>query len=332
MQNICDLVAAIKRADRYYYFHAVNVRTRRDLTLAELRFLRQHSSDAEIHAGQYIHGFSKDVLKIVKPDLAAQQFIAALPGAMINRLEVAKDLIVGAEIKWALRDVFDDHFVQPWHGDQVQWRLNGGSYTSGKRARRKFAWYADEEAKVTGEVDCFHLEGRHVGVQSVRRAGVEHPRDLLTFDHGAYWAKRLTLFEVDYERLGRLHVSRGQRRRRPLLQVSRGGFVFNIDRAVGCILFRALSVHPGQHCRSVQQFVDVYGRGPFLKPHPIVEPLILMFNLHKSKISELSHCPPSTFPEFEHANSHEGGQTGSDDTQHGGGIAAETNLKGDFDQ
>jgi hypothetical protein len=274
MQNVRDLVAAIKRADKYHYFHAVNVRTRHDLIPTELRFLREHASNADSNRGNYIPGFSSDVLTIVKPDLEAQQFMAALPGAMVNRIEVAFDLIVGAEIKWALRDLFDAYFVQPWHGKHVQWREKGGSYSSGTRARRKFTWYADRESKVTNDVDCFHLEGRHIGVQWVRRAGVAHPRDLLNFDHQGYWTKCLTLFEVDFERLGRVHLSRGQRRRKPLLRNTRGGFVFNVDHAVGTAMFRVRSEHPGQECRSVQRFVDVYGRGPYLRPHPIVQALI----------------------------------------------------------
>jgi hypothetical protein len=174
MLNICELVDAIKRADRHFYFHAVNVRTRRDLTSAKLKFLRQHASDADLHPGWFIPGFSMDVLKIVRPDLEARQFIAEeLPGAMVNRIEVTTDWIVGTEIKWALRDLFDDHFVQPWHGDQMQWRENGGSYSSGKTARRKFTWYSDRSAKVTGEDDCFHFwsgaAGEHGNVRIRRK-------------------------------------------------------------------------------------------------------------------------------------------------------------------
>jgi len=192
---------------------------------------------------------------------------------MVNRLEVAIDVIVDAESKWALRDLFDEHFVQPWHGaDRVQIRYNGGSQTGARTkpkqsARRHyFEWYCDRPSKLTGE-DCFHLEGRHVGVGAVRSVGIEHPRDLLGFDHDAYWREHLSLFDIDCERLGRLHLNRlrRERRRHPLLHETRNGFVYNIDRATGNALLRVSAAHPDQPYRSVQHFVDSYGRGVFLQ-------------------------------------------------------------------
>ena len=153
-----------------------------------------------------------------------------------------------------------------------------------------FAWYADRRSKVTGEW-CFHIEGRHVGVQAVRRAGVHHPRDLLTFDHEAYWQKWLHLYEIDLERLGRYHLNRQTRERRqhPLLLKSRCGFVYNRDRSVGSALYRALSVHPRQHCRSIQQFVATYGRGPFLQP--LQGDTLSMFNIKQSLLLKIRACP-----------------------------------------
>jgi hypothetical protein len=135
MANISTSALGIKPLAKRNYFDAIKVRTRRDLTLVERRFLRKHAHFAGVHRGRYIPGFSLGVLTVVAPEVAALQFIAELPGAIINRLEIAVDVIVDAETKWMLRGVFDEHFVQPWHRTKVQCRLEGGP-TAVKQMRR----------------------------------------------------------------------------------------------------------------------------------------------------------------------------------------------------
>jgi hypothetical protein len=287
---------------RYPFFDKVNIRMGRKLTHDEMSFLRENATFADTNPGHYVRGFVSDVLTIVNPNEAALQLLVELPKAMVNWLEVAVDLIVDADTKWLLRDLFDQHFVQPWHGRHVQIRLDGGSYSGQAAAQRKFAWYASHPSKVSGEIDCFHLEGRYRGVQAVRRVGVERPRDLLHFDHVAYWAKHLTLFELDLERLGRHHLNRLCRGRRQhvLLREYRGGLVRNIDRAIGSALYRTLSVHSRQHCRSLQRFVDVYGRGPFLQPCHAP----LLFNIKQSLLLKRPACSLDNSPVIGIENAH----------------------------
>ena len=169
----------------YHYFHAINIRVRQNLTCEEIRFLRQNADFVTVRRGNYIRGYSMGVLTVVNPKQPALDFMAEYPSAMVNRLEIAVDLICDANTKHYLRDLFDKHFVQPWHSRQVQIRFDGGTY-SRRYGQRQYVWYHDRPSKVTGEVDCFHLEARHWGVEAVRRVGIQHPGDLLTFDHDKY--------------------------------------------------------------------------------------------------------------------------------------------------
>ena len=255
--------------DRYHHFDKLSLRTPTYVTCGDLRFLRKHAHSVFPYRGRYIRGFCDRGVTVVCAKAPALQLIAELPNARINHIEVAVDLICDAHTKYMLRDLFDEHFVQPWHGGHVQSRFESGTL-SRRRGACQYEWYCDRHSKVTGEVDCFHLEGRHFGVEAVRRVGIEHPRDLLTFDHDKYWRKNLKLFEADPERLGRFYLNqlRRERRRHPLLHHTRNGFVYNVDRATGNTLLHVLSMHlrqanPSQCQRSIQCFVDQFGEGSF---------------------------------------------------------------------
>jgi len=95
-----------------------------------------------------------------------------------------------------VHEYFDAYFVQPWHGKhETQLRHKGmTSYSGQHRPGHWFAWYSDRPSKVTGEADCFHIEGRYQGVASLRKIGVHHPRALLSFDHQANWSKHMRLY------------------------------------------------------------------------------------------------------------------------------------------
>ena len=134
-----------------------------------------------------------------------------------------------------------------------------------RRPGRRYVWYADSESKCTRGPHCFHIETRCVGASALRQVGIQSIGDLVTFDHVAHWRKYLRLFEVDLERLGRYHSNRrsGSRRQHVRLR-HRGAFPRNVDRSLGAAIFHQNSLNEWQDFRSVQNFVDRYGRGPFL--------------------------------------------------------------------
>lgn len=195
--------------------------------------------------------------------------LATLQHLSINRVEVALDVILNDQAaKRRLHQLFNTNFVQPWHKGKQTFEYPDGTYREIRRLPgRNYKWYCDKPDRIWNNPHCFHLEGCHQGIRAVRRLGLQNCTDLLSFDFASYWRDHLRLFEVDLDRLGRFHNNRltGQRRRSAWQKIC-CTFCYNADRARGSVLFRSRAAHSMQEVRSVQQFVDCYGRGPFLVP------------------------------------------------------------------
>jgi hypothetical protein len=241
------------------FFDKINLRAAYPLDRERLGFLRANSHSVDPITSKYPfghpgHRYSKLRYTIVCPNQRAQHFIDDLPEDLfkVNYVEPALDFITSDNITpWHILDLFDTQFVHPWHRQQEVRHFDNGGTVTGRR-RFWFAWYCDKPSKSTGEPHCFHLEARCQGLPVLRK--IQFTK-LTTFDHIGFWERRLNLYEVDRERLGR----HGTRRRKPLIHRSRGSsFVYNVDRARGCGLFN-------RGPRTVQALIDNYGRGPFLR-------------------------------------------------------------------
>jgi hypothetical protein len=174
-------------------------------------------------------------------------------------VELALDTIMPDEQScWQLRDLFDNHYVQRWHGKrETRLFIGAGGRTAKGRSRGiTLSWYDDRPSKITGETPCFHLEAQVQGSGAIRRLGINHPRDLLSLDHAALWGRQLTgcFFTVNVERLYRTWENRHRKTKRRKPDIDKNGR--NRDAAKGAVLFRA--------CGSVQAVVDQIGRGRFL--------------------------------------------------------------------
>jgi hypothetical protein len=175
-------------------------------------------------------------------------------------------MIVGQETKFELLQRFDCGFVQPKHRQNVKHFSNGGTVTGQRRFW--FTWYVDRPSKIIGARHCFHLEARCQGRQVLEQIGFEK---LLTFDLAAFWRRYLDhLYQVDLQRLGRHHLNRTNGTRRQQALVHRAGsFSFDVDRAIGCIIYNraryaATKIDNQDKPKSAQHLVKYYGRGPFL--------------------------------------------------------------------
>jgi len=97
--------------------------------------------------------------------------------------------------------------------------------------------------------------------------------DLIDFDHRAHWQRYLACYRIDFAQLA--NKIAGTRRQKPNI----------VDAAKASLLFRALSAHERQQMRSVQRFVDQFGRGRFL--HRVDVSGLL------SSIDYVDECPKS---------------------------------------
>jgi hypothetical protein len=250
------------------YFDKLAFRTNRYLTNQQKIFLLENANSIDIRRGHPILISDKYLLLTVgNPNERALEFLSKHPSLMVNYVEAALDLILlDDRIKLQLHDFFDNHFVQSWHGKKQTILEDNGTYTGQRRPGRWFAWYSDRHSKHTGEMHCFHIEGRHQGVVAVRNMGIKNPADLLTFDHVKYWNRHLALFDLDLTRLGRWHENQRTHRRRKKDKVEQcGRYSYHHDHAIGSFIFHIFGAHEEQDGRSLQRLIDKYGRGPFLR-------------------------------------------------------------------
>ena len=214
-------------------------------------------------------------IEVYQPSKAALRYLANLDDdVLLNYVEVTVDFIMpDYESKELLLRAFKDGFLQPRHRNR-QNRSYPEGFTTRKlpeRGERRtgfwLQWYSGRPCKLNQQPHCFHFEGKHQGVQSVRGIGISHPRDLVDFDFNAYFAKYLCLYQIDLERLGRYDDNKRSYAKRKRAIIGPSGY--NTDQRRGSLIYRALSAHADQEDRSLQQFVDRYGRGPYLTRHDI---------------------------------------------------------------
>src|SRR5262249_54112682 len=106
----------------------------------------------------------------------------------------------------------------------LRWRIKGHMHDVGdttywvwkKNSRRNLVLYADRPSKISGEINCIHLELRFYGSDSVRRNGVRSAKDLIEINHKELMEKHLkfTNFDIDefYKKIIRETVATDRKR------------------------------------------------------------------------------------------------------------------------
>jgi hypothetical protein len=231
-------------------------------------------------------------------------------------LEIARDLVCrefDAPQWWS--EFFADHLVQDQHRESMGMTTypGGGTSTANPAAATASTGTRTSRAASTARGTACTSRPAHVGAAAIRKIGINSLADLVTFDFQSHWTRLIKLYTIDCERLGRYHRNRRSGSRRSKAYVSRhGAFSYNHDRMLGGQLYRLRSRHPYRcpQCRtsnepsaeacencgtrkqghpwdiqhSLQQFVDSYGRGPFLRPLFDRPPLFIMVMRHFSQL------------------------------------------------
>lgn len=185
---------------------------------------------------------------------------------MINYVELAFDVIVASRHEASrLQEIATTHWYQPHHGDQKYNNFRGTEYSGARSARNNLVAYSDKPCKVTGEVHCAHFEWRVKEVSAVRARGIRTFKDLVDFDHLAFWEKNMRLYWIPLERLGRLDRDRyrkAKRRSSPLVDYGNGIKVCPDSRWGRLMMMEACEDENGYRIRddaTTQQVIDRYG-------------------------------------------------------------------------
>lgn len=273
----------IPYVDCYRYFDSALLLSKTLLGAADQWWLKKHCKDFRIlWDGQLFFDERRKRWREIRvyppyrfrfeghlPDDEAREFLAHLALNGDRKLIAAhptRDFTFDhrRSAKGQMLEFFNEHWVQPHQRkDRPAIRFDNGSIdngggSTGRRGKGYyFTHYASEHCRIDGIVECFHIESRHQGKQSLAKIGINSPLDLLNFDHEAYWQKadRVSLKKIDVQRLGQHHSNRQRgSRERPS----------DRHRRIGGVLIRKYGLDQfGNIC--VQQFVQRYGRGPFLR-------------------------------------------------------------------
>jgi hypothetical protein len=265
----------------YLYFDLVRGWVKQPLSLRQQAMLTR--TCPKFHADTITADFDRRYrqrLQLPQPSEAALRLLIDFTGddMLVNGIEKALDLLPPDQAThYRLCDWLPQHFLQPWHkGYEMQFWFDDGfstrPFTPGQSQRGHYFYgYGDQHCRIDGQLFCVHLQSCVSGAQFVRRLGkgIHRPSDLLPFDFVGYFSKWLRLYQLDFERLGRFDVNRrsgGSRRTARLRHW--GSLRVNLDRMLGGGLYQLHSLD--QHGRrSLQQFVNSYGRGRYLTRIPV---------------------------------------------------------------
>ncbi|MFZ0846153.1 MAG: hypothetical protein WAM62_10205 [Pseudolabrys sp.] len=190
-------------------------------------------------------------IELRQPSNQALQWLARRDDALINRVEITIDLTFNClsdrDDTW---EFLHRHIVRRWHGKNQEIRIVRGEkaqndtvgtrYDAGGWASNKIVFYPEEHSRMTGELNCLHLEWHLKGLKAVRAARIESGRDLLDFNHRLFWQKRLRLYDVDRRRLGRLIRNRITGKKRRTCEIKQSDrYSVNIDGRTGGHISRA---------------------------------------------------------------------------------------------
>jgi len=157
---------------------------------------------------------------------------------LVNGVHLALDWVFATQ-KDALRagDFAKHHIVKRGHrGSHPIDRFKESDYYGRRGSRNTLAIYADKQYRHGAGYAC-HLEARLQGRAALTERGIRSLRDLLTFDHRAFWQRNLRLVVFDRRRLGKRvtgrHLSSAPR------ITGHGAFIYDNDLRAGDTYIRA---------------------------------------------------------------------------------------------
>jgi hypothetical protein len=147
-------------------------------------------------------------LVVKRPDQKTLKYLAQLQQqhkGKIFRIDLALDLITANEADAeALNDWLLKHTMLRWRRKGHMLDIENTFYWIEQRKRkrrsnREVVLYPDRESKITGEVDCVHLELRFLNVSACRTAGLSQIDSLLDLDPSEVIKKHLKFTSFDVE-------------------------------------------------------------------------------------------------------------------------------------
>jgi hypothetical protein len=248
----------IRPSDIYAYIDCVHAWVPRPFALQERAWLKRHCRwvRALPRRKRWDRHRYRQYLDLKQPTDVALHYLANINNVLVNYVEFALDWTFRYEDERdAATDIVNAHMIKRWHRESQGIRFVKATtrYTAGRHASTNLVSYADLPSRMTGELACVHIEYRVRGQRTLRRMGISSPKNLVNYDHHAFWKQRLCMRAIDPDKMGRLHNRRvmGKGPRvgawtSPIYP----GLEYNYDRMAAGIIKRSLG--------STQAIIDCY--------------------------------------------------------------------------
>lgn len=202
MENMLRVALPAKPVSIYPYYDKVQVWLKRPASREVVKELRGQCGHlySDNHRARFDATYQQR-LEFKQPTERALRWIAKREDALINRVEVALDFIFDTPAE--RDDTFEflhRHLVRRWHGKTQKIKLVRSGAKSGKgkkglpelvdeiemgetrydagRAPNKIVFYRNQYSRITGELNCLHLEWHLNGVRPVSSAEIGSGEDL----------------------------------------------------------------------------------------------------------------------------------------------------------
>ena len=249
--------AIINPTGVYHYFDKITVWLKHPLSFREVAWLTSQCGSLHVlNKRPFFETSLEQRLQLYQPTREALEWLARRDDVLLNFVEWSLDWIFDHEFDRA--DAWEfvcQYHVKKYHRDQgVRFVGEGGvtRYTGPRSAPNLMVVYRDRPSKVTGELYCLHFDWRMKSAETLRRAGIHSVADLLRMSHRQFWLRRLLLYRLIPDQLGRRHWNYYQRRtRRRAWIVQCGSYRYDVFRRRGSIIARH---------QSTQAVIDAYRR------------------------------------------------------------------------
>ena len=225
--NLSSRDFSVKPISVHPYFDKVQIWLKRPINKATRAQLENSTGSlyvARPEPARFGGGFIQRI-QLKQPRAEAVGWAASRSDGYINQLEVAVDYcfdnafdldplaIISTEVSPAVitASVSSSRSSIPIGRGESRETIQSRYDANSRSAPNTILIYKDPFSRISGELNCLHLEWKLIGGRAVRSAGIQKPSDLTNFDHVAFWRRRLQLFEIDPTRLGRLLFRRGMR-------------------------------------------------------------------------------------------------------------------------
>jgi hypothetical protein len=253
--NILPFIGSGKIAGKYPYFDQVQFWVVKPLDDETYDWLEKQCGLHRDNRPARFNPRYRQRLNMFQPREQALRWLAECDHALINGVEVTIDYVLEGVPRKDLWKFLDRHLIRRWHGRKQHIRVveNVTRYDAWEAAANKIVLYGENHSRITGELNCLHLEWHLDGLNSVRNAGIRSGLDMLEFDHHEFWRKRLLLYDINCERLGRLLRNQASGRRRKTVDMEvwtnkSFKYVVSLDAALGDTYARAYD--------TIQELVD----------------------------------------------------------------------------